>query len=188
PAVPLRSAGTGRGGRSRAAGGAGTRGHGFPRCGAVRPPGRGGRSRVLCGRAAENSWREHERRKRRRDHAWRATEVGTTLLGMSIDVETVRPRLARVVGGLSGPAIKPIALRMVWQVAAAISIPVVGMGGIMTAEDAVEFMLAGASAVQIGTGTFRDPEAAEKTAAGIRAYMVRHKMTAWQELVGAGRI
>ena len=80
-----------------------------------------------------------------------------TLLGMSINPETRKPRLSTITGGLSGPAIKPVALRMVWQVAAAVKIPVIGIGGIMNAEDAIEFLIAGASAVQIGTALFKNP-------------------------------
>jgi dihydroorotate dehydrogenase (NAD+) catalytic subunit len=86
-----------------------------------------------------------------------AVSLINTLLGMAVDARTFRPKLARVLGGLSGPAIKPVALRMVWQVASAVSVPVVGMGGIMTAEDAVEFLLVGASAVAVGTANFVDP-------------------------------
>ena len=85
-----------------------------------------------------------------------------TLLGMSVDVHTMKPSLSTITGGLSGPAIKPVALRMVWQVAKAVKIPVIGMGGIMNANDAIEFILAGASAVQVGTASFIDPQALYK--------------------------
>jgi dihydroorotate dehydrogenase (NAD+) catalytic subunit len=109
-----------------------------------------------------------------------------TLLGMSIDAETRRPRLARVVGGLSGPAIKPVALRMVWQVHQALpDLPIVGMGGIMTGEDAVEFMLAGATMVAVGTANFVDPTSAVRVVDGIREYCVRHAVANSTELVGA---
>jgi dihydroorotate dehydrogenase (NAD+) catalytic subunit len=94
-----------------------------------------------------------------------------TLLGMAVDVKKMKPSLSTVTGGLSGPAIKPVALRMVWQVARAVSIPVMGMGGIMNWSDAVEFILAGAAAVQIGTATFIDPAAPVKILEGIESYM-----------------
>ncbi|MBO4445154.1 MAG: dihydroorotate dehydrogenase [Bacteroidaceae bacterium] len=99
-----------------------------------------------------------------------------TLLGMAIDAERRRPLLSTVTGGLSGPAVKPVALRMVWQVAQAVSIPVIGMGGIRTATDAVEFLLAGATAVEIGTANFIDPSVSQKIAYGIAEYMARHGM------------
>ncbi|WP_088654598.1 dihydroorotate dehydrogenase [Geofilum rhodophaeum] len=108
-----------------------------------------------------------------------------TLLGMAIDVEQRRPVLSTITGGLSGAAVKPVALRMVWQVAQAVKIPVVGMGGISNAEDAIAFMLAGASAVQIGTANFIDPKVTEKVIAGIEDYLVRHNMTSVAELKGA---
>jgi dihydroorotate dehydrogenase (NAD+) catalytic subunit len=94
-----------------------------------------------------------------------------TLLGMAVDVNSMRPALSTITGGLSGPAIKPVALRMVWQVARAVSIPVIGMGGIMTWTDAVEFILAGATAVQVGTATFIDPLALVKVLEGITDYL-----------------
>jgi dihydroorotate dehydrogenase (NAD+) catalytic subunit len=99
-----------------------------------------------------------------------AVSLINTLLGMAVDVETRRPKLARVVGGLSGPAIKPVALRMVWQVSSAVDVPVIGMGGIMCAEDAVEFMLAGASAVAVGTANFVDPTATMRIVDGLAEY------------------
>lgn len=107
-----------------------------------------------------------------------------TLLGMAIDVRTMRPALSTVTGGLSGPAIKPVALRMVWQVAKAVRIPVIGMGGIMTATDAIEFLLAGASAVQVGTAVFIDPEAPVKIIAGIEDYMEKKGFSDVSELIG----
>ena len=107
-----------------------------------------------------------------------------TLLGMSVDSVKMRPALSTVTGGLSGPAIKPVALRMVWQVANAVKIPVIGMGGIMTASDALEFILAGASAVQIGTASFIDPQASVKILEGIENYLVRKKFSDINEIVG----
>lgn len=117
-----------------------------------------------------------------------AISLINTLLGMSIDVETFRPRLSRVVGGLSGPAIKPVALRMVWQVAAAVSIPVVGMGGIMCAEDAVEFLLAGASAVAVGTANFVDPTATIRVIDGIERFCEARGIACVSDLTGALRV
>lgn len=100
-----------------------------------------------------------------------AVSLINTLIGMAIDPITRRPRLANVIGGLSGPAVKPVALRMVWQVAQAVSLPVIGIGGITTAHDALEFLLAGAAAVQVGTANFYDPSAAENIVQGITAYL-----------------
>ena len=117
-----------------------------------------------------------------------ALTVSNTLVGLRMDLERRRPVLANVTGGLSGPAIKPVALNFVYKTAGAVKIPVIGCGGIETAEDALEFILAGAAAVQIGTGIFRDPEAPSCVAAGIRAYLVKHKIASLQELVGAGRV
>lgn len=114
-----------------------------------------------------------------------AVSLINTLLGMSIDAESRRPRLARVVGGLSGPAVKPLALRMVWQVASAVEVPIVGMGGIMTGEDAVEFLLAGASAVAVGTANFVDPTATLRVLDGITEYCARHGIARVRDLTGA---
>ena len=108
-----------------------------------------------------------------------------TLLGMAIDAKTFRPRLARVLGGLSGPAIKPVALRMVWQVAGAVSIPVVGMGGIMTAEDAAEFMLAGATAVAVGTANFVDPTSTVRIVDGLAELCHARAIRSVKDLTGA---
>jgi dihydroorotate dehydrogenase (NAD+) catalytic subunit len=108
-----------------------------------------------------------------------------TLLGMAVDVNTFRPKLARVVGGLSGPAIKPVALRMVWQVASAVHIPIVGMGGIMTAEDAVEFLLVGATAVAVGTANFVDPAATASVVDGLEQFCRSRGIAAVSELVGS---
>jgi dihydroorotate dehydrogenase (NAD+) catalytic subunit len=114
-----------------------------------------------------------------------ALSLINTLRGMSVDAETRRPALATVVGGLSGPAIKPIALRMVWEVARRVRIPVIGIGGILTATDAVEFLICGASAVQVGTAHFRDPASCLKIAEGIEAYLRGHGMGKVSDLVGA---
>ncbi len=108
-----------------------------------------------------------------------------TLLGMAVDAEKRRPVLSTVTGGLSGAAVKPVALRMVWQVAKAVKIPVIGLGGIMNWKDAVEFLLAGASAVQIGTANFIDPAVTVKVAEGIDNYLERHKFTSVHDIIGA---
>lgn len=108
-----------------------------------------------------------------------------TLLGMAIDAETRKPLLSTVTGGLSGPAVKPVALRMVWQVAQAVNIPVVGLGGIMNAKDAIEFILAGATAIQIGTANFIDPQVSVKIVEGIKEYMIRHQVSDINDLIGA---
>jgi len=107
-----------------------------------------------------------------------------TLLGMSVNVEKMRPSLSTITGGLSGPAIKPVALRMVWQVANSVSIPVIGMGGIMTASDALEFILAGACAIQVGTASFIDPQASVKILGGIEDYLVKKGFSDIREIVG----
>lgn len=108
-----------------------------------------------------------------------------TLMGMSIDIEKRRPRLSIGTGGLSGPAVKPVALRMVHQVAKAVKIPVVGLGGIMTVEDAIEFMMAGATAIEIGTANFIDPAVTVKVRDGINDWLDRHGCTSVQEIIGA---
>lgn len=108
-----------------------------------------------------------------------------TLLGMAIDAEIRRPVLSTITGGLSGPAIKPVALRMVWQVSRAVSVPVIGIGGIRNATDAVEFLLAGASAIQVGTANFIDPVASVKIIEGLEAYLARHGMKSISQLTGA---
>ena len=107
-----------------------------------------------------------------------------TLLGMAIDVKSRKPILSTVTGGLSGPAVKPVALRMVWQTAKVVSIPIIGMGGISSCEDAIEFLLAGASAVQVGTYNFVDPAITTKIASGIEDYLVQNNMTDVSELIG----
>jgi dihydroorotate dehydrogenase (NAD+) catalytic subunit len=108
-----------------------------------------------------------------------------TFLGMAIDAESRKPLLSTVTGGLSGPAIKPIALRMVWQVYNAVKIPVLGMGGIMNATDAIEFMLAGATAVQVGTAIFKDPFIPLNIIDGIQEYLERHNLNSATDLIGA---
>lgn len=114
-----------------------------------------------------------------------AVSLINTLLGMAIDIEKRRPRLARAVGGLSGPAIKPVALRMVWQVAGSVGIPVVGMGGIASAEDAIEFMMAGATAVAVGTANFVDPTATMRILDGIIGWCESHGVERLSEIVGS---
>ena len=108
-----------------------------------------------------------------------------TLLGMAIDAERRRSILSTVTGGMSGAAVKPIALRMVWQVAKAVKIPVIGLGGIMNWKDAVEFMLAGASAIQIGTANFIDPAVTVKVVEGINDYLDRHGYQSIKDIIGA---
>lgn len=108
-----------------------------------------------------------------------------TLMGMSIDAERRRPRLSTITGGLSGACVKPVALRMVWQVAKAVKIPVIGLGGISSATDAIEFMLAGASAIQIGTANFIDPAITVKVVDGIEEYLTRHGFKSVSDIVGA---
>ena len=107
-----------------------------------------------------------------------------TLLGMAIDVNKMKPALSTITGGLSGPAIKPVALRMVWQVAQAVKVPVIGIGGIMSASDAIEFLLAGASAVQVGTGIFIDPQLPIKVVDGIEAFLKLKGFSDVGEIIG----
>ncbi|MGI6093145.1 MAG: dihydroorotate dehydrogenase [Veillonellaceae bacterium] len=113
-----------------------------------------------------------------------AISLINTLMGMAIDIKTWRPILGNVVGGLSGPAVKPVALRMVWQVASAVKVPVIGMGGIMSAEDAIEFLLAGASAVSVGTANFINPRAAVEIADGIEQYLSENSIDNITDIVG----
>jgi dihydroorotate dehydrogenase (NAD+) catalytic subunit len=108
-----------------------------------------------------------------------------TLLGMAIDSERRRPILSTITGGLSGPAVKPIALRMVWQTYKAVKIPIVGIGGIMTAADAIEFLLAGATAIEVGTANFIDPAVCSKIVDGIADYLNRHNISSVKDLIGA---
>jgi len=114
-----------------------------------------------------------------------AVSLINTLMGMSIDIERRRSRLSIGTGGLSGPAVKPVALRMVWQVARAVKIPVVGLGGIMNATDAIEFMMAGATAIEIGTANFIDPAVTVKVIEGIDAWLDAHGIADVNEIVGA---
>ena len=114
-----------------------------------------------------------------------AVSLINTLLGMAIDAEKRKPVLSTVTGGMSGAAVKPIALRMVWQVANAVKIPVIGLGGIMNWKDAVEFLLAGATAIQIGTANFIDPAVTVKVAAGIDDYLNRHGYASVRDIIGA---
>ena len=108
-----------------------------------------------------------------------------TMLGMAIDAEKRKPILSTITGGMSGPAVKPVALRMVWQTAKAVKIPVIGLGGICSATDAIEFLLAGASAIQIGTANFIDPSVSEKVVDGIQEYLERHGLASVQDIIGA---
>jgi dihydroorotate dehydrogenase (NAD+) catalytic subunit len=114
-----------------------------------------------------------------------AVSVANTFLAMAIDAEERKPRLSNVTGGLSGPAIKPIALRLVWEASRAVKIPVLGMGGIVTPEDAVEFLLAGATAVQVGTASFADPRATERLAKGLESWCKSHDVAKVSSLTGA---
>jgi dihydroorotate dehydrogenase (NAD+) catalytic subunit len=114
-----------------------------------------------------------------------AVSLVNTFLAMSIDVETRKPRLTNVTGGLSGPAIKPIAVRMVYEASKAVSIPIIGLGGIITPEDAIEFMLAGATAIQIGTASYADPRATERLAKGLASWCRSHHVESVASLTGA---
>ena len=114
-----------------------------------------------------------------------AVSLINTLMGMAIDVERMRPCLSTVTGGLSGPAVRPVAVRMVWQTAKAVSIPVIGLGGIMTGRDALEFILAGATAVEIGTANFIDPAVTVKVIEYIEEFCDRHGVKDINELIGA---
>jgi dihydroorotate dehydrogenase (NAD+) catalytic subunit len=114
-----------------------------------------------------------------------AVSLVNTFLAMAIDVETRRPKLSNVLGGLSGPAIRPIAVRMVWECYRTVKIPILGMGGIQNADDVIEFMLAGATAVQIGTINFADPFIWGKVLAGLRDYLTRHQVARVADLIGA---
>jgi dihydroorotate dehydrogenase (NAD+) catalytic subunit len=114
-----------------------------------------------------------------------AVSLTNTFLAMSIDVETRRPRLSNVTGGLSGPAIKPIALRMVYETACSVDIPIIGLGGIVTAEDAVEFLLAGATAIQVGTASYADPRACERLVHELESWCRSHQVDRVASLTGA---
>ena len=117
-----------------------------------------------------------------------ALSLINTLTGMAVDCHTRRPRLANITGGLSGPAIKPVALRMVWEVARTVEVPVIGIGGIMTAEDALEFLIVGARAVQVGTANFINPRATIDIIEGIRSYLQQHGIGRVTEVVGTLRL
>ncbi|MDI6889513.1 MAG: dihydroorotate dehydrogenase [Thermodesulfovibrionales bacterium] len=113
-----------------------------------------------------------------------AVSLINTISGMAIDIETGKPKLSNITGGLSGPAIKPIAVRMVWETYNAVKIPIIGMGGIMSAEDAIEFMLAGATAVAVGTANFANPEATVAIISGIEEYLGKKGMRGVKEIIG----
>lgn len=113
-----------------------------------------------------------------------AVSLVNTFRAMAINIHTLKPELGNVIGGLSGPAIKPIALRMVWEVKQKVKIPVIGMGGIMKAEDAIEFILVGASAVQIGTANLINPKAAIEVVKGIRKYLIKNRIQSIQKIIG----
>ncbi|WP_418871062.1 dihydroorotate dehydrogenase [Selenomonas bovis] len=117
-----------------------------------------------------------------------AISLINTLLGMQIDIRTWTPVLGNITGGLSGPCVKPVAVRMVWQVAQAVHVPIIGMGGIMSAEDAVEFFLAGASAVAIGTANFTDPSCISKISDNLAAYLTAHRLENIHDLIGKIKI
>ena len=117
-----------------------------------------------------------------------AVSLINTLLGMAIDARTRRPKLARVVGGLSGPAVKPVALRMVWETYKAVDVPILGMGGIVTGEDAASFMLVGAQAVMVGTANFMDAYACPRIVRELEAYCAQQQVVRAQELVGTVRV
>jgi dihydroorotate dehydrogenase (NAD+) catalytic subunit len=114
-----------------------------------------------------------------------AVSLINTLMGMAVDIERRRPVLSIRTGGLSGPAVKPVALRMVWQVARAVNIPVIGLGGIMTATDAIEFLMAGATAIEIGTANFIDPAVSIKVRDGINQWLDSHGCHSVQDIIGA---
>lgn len=116
-----------------------------------------------------------------------AVSLINTITGMAIDIHTRKPKIANITGGLSGPAIKPVAVRMVWQVAQAVQVPVIGIGGIMHADDAIEFIIAGATAVQVGTANFVNPRATMEIVAGIRSYLKAKRMTSVRDLIGCLR-
>src|SRR5262249_49563856 len=114
-----------------------------------------------------------------------AVSLVNTFLAMAIDVHTRRPKLSNIVGGLSGPAIRPIAVRMVYECRRAVKIPIIGMGGIATSDDVLEFMIAGANAVQVGTMNFVDPFIWKKLMDGLHAYMAQHGLARLQDIVGS---
>jgi dihydroorotate dehydrogenase (NAD+) catalytic subunit len=117
-----------------------------------------------------------------------AVSLINTFKAMAINIHTRRPELGNIIGGLSGPAIKPIALRMVWEVSQAVKIPVLGIGGIMKAEDAIEFILAGASAIQIGTSNLINPNTGIEVINGIRQYLLQNRVNRVRELIGLFKV
>jgi len=117
-----------------------------------------------------------------------AISLVNTFLAMAIDVETRQPMIRNVTGGLSGPAIKPIAVRMVYETAKAVSVPILGMGGIVTPEDAVEFLIAGATAVQVGTASYADPRAVERLVTGLTSWCKSHNVDRVSSLTGGLQI
>jgi len=117
-----------------------------------------------------------------------ALSLINTLTGMAIDINSRRPVLANITGGLSGPAIKPVALRMVWQVAKAVNVPIIGIGGIMNATDALEFILAGATAVQVGTASFLTPAASQEIAVGMERWLMENRVLSLRDLVGSLKV
>jgi dihydroorotate dehydrogenase (NAD+) catalytic subunit len=117
-----------------------------------------------------------------------AVSLINTLMGMAVDIRTRTPLLGNITGGLSGPAIKPIGLRMVWQVSQVVRIPIVGLGGILTAEDALEYLIAGATAVQVGSAHFIDPRAGVKIADGLRCYLQANNFSAINSIIGSLKV
>ncbi|MFO7535729.1 MAG: dihydroorotate dehydrogenase [Kiritimatiellia bacterium] len=145
-------------------------------------------TRTLIVKLSPNVTRIADFAKTAEDNGADALSLMNTYPAMVIDIETRRPVLANVTGGLSGPAIHPIAVKLVYEAAKAVKIPIIGMGGIREAADAVEFLIAGASAVAVGTANFTDPTSALRVADGIRDYLVRHRLSSVLELVGTVRI
>jgi len=111
--------------------------------------------------------------------------VTNSVPGMAIDIHTRKPKLANITGGLTGPAIKPIAIKLVWEAAKAVKIPIIGMGGIQTADDAIEFLMAGATAVAVGTANFYEPQTALQVIAGIRDFMAKKNIADVMEITGS---
>jgi dihydroorotate dehydrogenase (NAD+) catalytic subunit len=114
-----------------------------------------------------------------------ALSIMNSFPAMAIDIETRRPRLANVTGGLTGPCIKPIAIKLVWEAAKAVRIPIIGMGGIQSASDAIEFLMAGATAVAVGTANFYEPQTALQVIAGLRQFMQQNRIQDLRELIGS---
>ena len=144
-------------------------------------------SKVLIVKLAPDLYRVREFAKLAEDCGADAVSLINSIPAMAIDVETRRAKLGNITGGLSGPAIHPIAVKMVWEVAKAVKIPLVAMGGIARAEDAIEFLLAGATAVAVGTANFTDPSTALAVVSGIEAYLERHGVASVRELIGSFR-